>query len=71
MSEGPERVILLARGLDQHDNERSGVVGKPDRADALAGAPVHDGHSRIFCVKRDACVEVARSQRDMGRTTFG
>ena len=67
MSEGPERVILLARGLDQHDNERSGVVGKPDRGvHALAGAPVHDGHPRIFCVKRDACVEVARSSARHG-----
>ena len=36
-----ERVILLARGLDQHDDEGPGVVGKPDRADALADAPVH------------------------------
>jgi hypothetical protein len=41
MSERPERVILLARGLDQHDDEGPGVVGKPDRADALADAPVH------------------------------
>ena len=67
MSKRPERVILLPRGLDEHDNERPGMVGKPDRADALAGAPMHDGHSRIFCVKRDACIEIARSQCDMSR----
>ena len=51
-------MILLARGLDQHDDEGPGSVGKPDRADALADAPVHDGHPRIFSVKRDACIEI-------------
>jgi hypothetical protein len=67
MSERPERVILLARGLDQHDDEGPGVVGKPDRADALADAPVHDAHSRILSVKRDACIEIARSQCNAGQ----
>src|SRR5260370_29797454 len=62
MSEGPERVILLPRGLDQHDDEGPGGVGKPDRAAALADAPAHDGQPRIFSVQRDACIEIARSQ---------
>ena len=30
--------VAHACGLDQHDNERSGVVGQPDRAAALTGA---------------------------------
>ena len=67
MSKRPERMVLLACGLDQHDNEGSGVVGKPDRADSFAGAAVYDGHPRIFCVKRDACIEIASGQRDVGQ----
>ena len=67
MPERPERMILPAVGLDQHDDEGPGVVRKPDGADALAGAAVHDGHPRIFFVKRNARIEIARGQRDMGQ----
>jgi len=37
MTEWPERRIVLLRGFDQHNDEGSGVVGEPSRADALAG----------------------------------
>jgi hypothetical protein len=37
MAEWPERRIVLLGGFDQHNDEGSGVVGEPSRADALAG----------------------------------
>jgi N-methylhydantoinase A/oxoprolinase/acetone carboxylase beta subunit len=32
---------------------------------------VHDGHPRVFFVKRYACIEIVRGQRDMGQSEVG
>jgi hypothetical protein len=68
MAEWPKRRVRLARPFDQYDDKGARAVGEPDGAHAIVGASVHDGHARIFFVKRDARIQVAHAQRDMGQS---
>jgi predicted transcriptional regulator len=63
-SELPQRAIAKSLGLSQ--GPVSGYLSRA-RAAGVSYAPVHDGHPRIFSVKRDACIEIARSQCDVGQ----
>ena len=66
MAEWPKRRVRLARPFDEHDDEGPRSVGQPNRAHAVAGAPVHDSHACVLFVKRGARIQIAHAQRDMG-----
>jgi hypothetical protein len=67
-AEWPKRQVRLARPFDEYDDEGVRVVSEPDGAHAVVGASVHDGHACVFFVERDARIEIAHAQRDMGQS---
>src|SRR5215471_11471995 len=68
MAEWPKRRVRLARAFNEYDDKGARAVGEPNGAQAVVGASVHDGHARVFFVKRNARIQVAHVQRDMGQS---
>ena len=71
-AEGAQRSCGAVGGLDQHDDERAGVVADPrDLRSVVAGAEVDHGHVGEALVELQAGFQVRDLERDVGEPEVG